>query len=122
MPKHTIDELRDILFDSLQAVKDGTMPLDRAKSVVELSQTVINSAKVEVDHLRVTGENGYSQFLTPSEDDEPESLPAPNPAQTDVKPTPELPNGKSQSYRAANGGRRTVTSVPGATITRNRMA
>jgi len=36
--------------------KEKPMDLDRAKAVAEIGQTIINSAKVEVDYLKVTGQ------------------------------------------------------------------
>lgn len=58
----TINDLRETLFSTLQAVKDGTMELDRARAVNELGKTLIDTAKVEVDYLRTTG-GGESTFI-----------------------------------------------------------
>jgi hypothetical protein len=58
----TINDLRDALFSTLQAVRDGSMDLDKARAINEISKTVIESAKVEVDYLRVTG-GGESNFI-----------------------------------------------------------
>ena len=54
--------LRAALFDTLAAVKAGTMELDRARAVNELGKTLIDSAKVEVEYLRTTG-GGESAFI-----------------------------------------------------------
>jgi hypothetical protein len=61
-----IGELRGLLFDTLRAVKDGSMELDRAKAVSDLSQTIINTAKAETDHMRASGRVIDSGFI-PSE-------------------------------------------------------
>lgn len=59
-----VEDLRDILFDTIRAVKDGKLPLDRAKAIGELTQVVVNSAKVEVDFIRATDGKGVaSGFL-----------------------------------------------------------
>jgi hypothetical protein len=58
----TINDLRETLFATLQAVKDGTMELDRARAVNEIGKTLIDTAKVEVDYLRTTG-GGESSFI-----------------------------------------------------------
>jgi hypothetical protein len=58
----TINDLRETLFATLQAVKDGTMDLDKARTINEIGKTVIDTAKVEVDYLRVTG-GGESSFI-----------------------------------------------------------
>ncbi|MDP2432920.1 MAG: hypothetical protein Q8O33_12920 [Pseudomonadota bacterium] len=53
-----IGALRDILFDTLRKVKAGEMAPDQAKGVNDLAQTLINTAKVEVDFIRATGGSG----------------------------------------------------------------
>lgn len=70
---HSIEDLREHLFATLAALRDEAKPmdLDRAKAVCEVGQVIINTAKVEVEHLRVTG-HGKSAFLQlPAPDDEP---------------------------------------------------
>lgn len=54
---NSIDTLRDHLFATLAALqdKDNPMDIDRAKAVSDVAQVIINSAKVEVDHAKVTG-------------------------------------------------------------------
>lgn len=59
----SIHDLRGILFATLRAVQSGEMELDRAKAVSDLSQTIINTAKVEVEYERVTGRKIATQFL-----------------------------------------------------------
>lgn len=60
-----IDDLRKHLFDTLADLrnKDTPLELDRAKAISEIAQTIINSAKVEVDHLRVTGATAATDFI-----------------------------------------------------------
>lgn len=64
--KNRIEDLRDHLFETLEALKDKDEPMDlnRAKVVSEVSQTLINSAKVEVDYLKVTGQDKDAGFLS----------------------------------------------------------
>jgi hypothetical protein len=57
-----LDDLRDILFQTLQGVKDGSVDLDKARAINELGKTLTDTAKVEVDYLRVTG-GGESSFI-----------------------------------------------------------
>jgi len=66
-PKNNLDELREHLFTTLRQVKDGTMEIDRAKVVVQVADALIDSARVEVDYVRVTGEAGGSTFIAPRE-------------------------------------------------------
>lgn len=58
-----MSDLRDHLFETLQALKDKDKPMDleRAKAVAEIGQTIINSAKVEVDYLKVTGQGQHTR-------------------------------------------------------------
>jgi hypothetical protein len=57
-----ISALRAHLFAALQGVKDGSLDLDQARAVNELGKTLIDTAKVEVEYLRVTG-GGESTFI-----------------------------------------------------------
>lgn len=56
----SIEDLRVHLFDTLEALKDKEKPMDidRAKAVAEVAGKIIDSAKVEVDYLRVAGGRG----------------------------------------------------------------
>lgn len=58
----TIEDLRTVLFDTINQVKSGAMDIEKAKVISDLSQVMVNSAKVEVDHAKVTGSKG-SGFL-----------------------------------------------------------
>lgn len=58
----TIEDLRAALFDAIEGVKSGKLDIDRAKCVSDLAQVMVNSAKTEVDFIKVT--NGKdSAFL-----------------------------------------------------------
>lgn len=61
-----ITNLRNVLFETLDALRNKENPLDieRAKMINETAQTIINSAKVEVDFIRATGSAGATQFLS----------------------------------------------------------
>lgn len=65
--KNRIDDLRNHLFATLEALqdKDDPMDLDRAKAVADVAQTIINSAKVEVDFLKATGRPSATDFIQP---------------------------------------------------------
>jgi hypothetical protein len=60
---NNIDTLRDTLFDTMQKLKDGTLDVEKAKTIGDLSQVIINSAKVEVDFVRANG-GGKSDFFS----------------------------------------------------------
>lgn len=59
----SISDLYDSLFETLEAVKNGSMDIDRAKMVTEVGQTIINTAKVEVLYVRETGGAVTSSFI-----------------------------------------------------------
>ena len=67
-PQNDIVALRTTLFDTMRALSDphGAMDIDRAKAINEVAQTIINSAMVEVDALRIIGGNG-SGFIPNNE-------------------------------------------------------
>lgn len=52
--KNKIDDLRNHLFLALEKLHDGDMEIDRARAISDIAQTIINSAKVEVDFLKAT--------------------------------------------------------------------
>lgn len=58
----SLTDLREALFATLEGVKNGSIDLDKAKAVNEVAKTIVDTAKVEVDYLRVTG-GGESEFI-----------------------------------------------------------
>lgn len=72
--KNKIDDLRDHLFETIEALKDkdNPMDLDRAKAIADVGQVIINSAKVEVDLLKTVGGNPDSSLFLKARE-----LPAP---------------------------------------------
>lgn len=95
---NNITELRTHLFDTLRGLKDGSMKLETAQAINDTAQTIINMAKVEVDHIKVVG--GCSDFIADG--------------------TPKLVPGQSRTTQT-QGGTKTVTQLPGATVTQHRM-
>ncbi|MFH2082042.1 MAG: hypothetical protein ABIK08_11225 [Pseudomonadota bacterium] len=62
---HTIQDLRTHLFDTLAGLRDKENPMDieRAKAVADVAQTIINSAKVEVEFMKTTDQTSGSGFI-----------------------------------------------------------
>lgn len=58
----TINDLRDRLFATIDGVRDGSVSIDQAKQISDLSQVIVNTAKVEVDYLRANN-GGESRFI-----------------------------------------------------------
>ena len=104
MSKHTIDDLRDMMFETLQALKDKEKPMeiDRALAMKEVAQMIVNSAKVEVDHMRISGGAG-SGFIPVQSADRRPMLP-----------------GDSMTV-VTKAGSKTITQLPGATVTQHKM-
>jgi DUF1009 family protein len=65
MPKNTMTDLRNHLFEVMEALKDDEKPMDiaRAKAVVDVAQTIVNSAKVEVDFLNAIDSSESTDFF-----------------------------------------------------------
>ena len=64
--KNTMTDMRNHIFATIEGVLDPDNPLalDKARVVVSAAQTLINSAKVEVEFLGLFEEELRSQFLT----------------------------------------------------------
>ena len=63
--KNKIEDLRNHLFATIEALLDDDNPMElgRAKAISNAAQAIINSAKVEVDFLKVTGGIEGSGFI-----------------------------------------------------------
>lgn len=61
-----IAALRAHLFGTLAALrdKDNPMDLDGARAVSQVAQTIINTAKVEVEFVKATGQTSTTNFMT----------------------------------------------------------
>lgn len=76
-----INELREHLFATLRGLrdKDNPMEIDRARAVSQVAATLVDSARVEVEMLRVTGEQVGTGFIplpdSPSKSEIPSGFP-----------------------------------------------
>ena len=64
--KNKMVDLRNHLFATLEALQDKDDPMDisRAKAIADVSQTLINSVKVEIDFIKATDQvNADSKFF-----------------------------------------------------------
>lgn len=75
--KNKIEDLRNHLFATLEGLTDEAKPMEieRARAVAEVAQVLINSAKVEVDFLRLQEGRVRGTGFVPME-----PIPAPRPA------------------------------------------
>ena len=67
MSNNNITDLRSVLFEALQGIKAGTMDIDKARAINEISKTIVDTAKVEVEFIKATG-GAKSSFLAPAQD------------------------------------------------------
>ena len=58
MARNKIEDLRDHLFEIIEMLKENDMELDKAKAIADIAQVIVNSAKVEVDFIKVVHGNG----------------------------------------------------------------
>lgn len=77
-----INELRDYLFSALRGLKDGSIKIDQARAMSDVAQTIINTAKVEVEYLRVTGQDQGTGFVPIAKANEPPRIGAKIPTHT----------------------------------------
>jgi hypothetical protein len=65
---NTIEDLRSHLFDTIERLKDKDSPMeiDRARAITDAADSLIASAKVEIEYLKLTDQT-TSGFLTPTE-------------------------------------------------------
>jgi hypothetical protein len=107
---HTINDLREHLFATLEGLRNKENPLDieRAKAVSEVAQTIINSAKVEVEHMKISGEVDGTGFIVAA-------LPAPA-----SPPNQAAPHAGLTVVRDDSKGITTVEQRGNMTITRHK--
>jgi hypothetical protein len=71
--KTKIDDLRDHLFAALEGLADEEKPMDiaRAQAIADVAKVIVESAKVEVSYLKVTGALEGSGFIPSGEAEAP---------------------------------------------------
>jgi hypothetical protein len=69
--KNKMSDLRNHLFETLEALKDrdNPMEIERARAISDVAQTLINTAKVEVQFLDAIGAEPSSEFFDVSEEE-----------------------------------------------------
>lgn len=107
MSSYTIDDLREVMFRTLRDLQDKEKPLEveRAMAIKEVAQTIINSAKVEVEHMRVSGSSGTG-FLS-----------IPDAVGRDEQDSP----GRSVSVATKHGVKTVERRADGSTVTTHRL-
>ena len=65
--KNTIEDLRNHMFDTIDLLKEKKIDISDAKAITNACQTILNSAKVEVDFIKVMGGIGEGTGFIPLE-------------------------------------------------------
>jgi hypothetical protein len=75
--KNKLSDLRNHLFETIEALKDEDKPMDieRARAVSSVAQTILDSAKVELKEIEISGSTVSSEFLEVSEGEADRFLP-----------------------------------------------
>lgn len=67
--KNKIQDLRDYLFEQMDRLSDPDLNLEnelqRAKALAEVAKVIVDSAKVEVDFLKMVGNEGSGTGFIP---------------------------------------------------------
>ena len=65
--KNRIEDLRDHLFETIEKLKDDDKPMeiDRARAVADVAGKIIDSARVEVEHLKTLEKLGVRVTANP---------------------------------------------------------
>lgn len=75
-PKNKIEDLRNHLFETIEALRDEEKPFDvnRARAVADVARVIVESAKLEVAMMEVTGSLCVTNFFPDGGADIPKRL------------------------------------------------
>jgi hypothetical protein len=59
-----IKELREFLGEAMKDLKSGKMDIAKAKTISEIGQVIVNSAKVEVDFIKAAKVKDATDFIS----------------------------------------------------------
>lgn len=96
----SIHGLRNELFSVLRQYRDGKIDAKDAKAICEIAQVILNSAKVEIDHMRVINASSPSRFM------EHNNSPAVSNESTETPRAPalETPTSRDSPFTFVSGG------------------
>ncbi len=72
----TMDDLRSVIFDTIDDVRKSKIDAATARAISDLAQNVINSAKAEADYARATGQVVRSGLISTEQAAPPLAAPA----------------------------------------------
>lgn len=70
MPSPHIDQVRSALMDTLLDLRNKEKPMDveRAKAIAQVASVMVDTAKVENEYLKLTGQDRSNFLETPPDD------------------------------------------------------
>lgn len=68
MAKNKLQDLRDHLFETIERLKDDDITVERAKAIADLGQTLINTAKLELQFAEAMGGEVRTNFIQQAEE------------------------------------------------------
>lgn len=92
----TMDDLRSVIFDTIDDVRNNKLDAATARAISDLAQNVINSAKAEADYARATGQVVRSGLI--STEPAAPALPAPTAAHPLAAPTAAAPASVTRTH------------------------
>jgi len=81
--KNTIEDLRNHMFETIELLKDKKIDTGDAKAITNAAQTILNSAKIEVDFIKAMGGIGEGTGFIPLEPKKPDMKKLPKKDQED---------------------------------------
>lgn len=84
MPNPHIDQVRQSLLDTLADLRNRENPMDieRAKAVAQVAGVLVDTAKVENDYLKITGQDRSNFLEMPPDGGQPQIPASPFPTVT----------------------------------------
>jgi hypothetical protein len=68
--KNRLSDLRNHLFETIEGLKDNSMPVDRARAISDAAGKIIDSGKMELEFVKFVGDREASKFFdTPAQHD-----------------------------------------------------
>lgn len=64
--KHNVNDLRAAMFEAMDLLKTGQITVEQARAMSELGKVMIDSAKTEVEYIKING-GGELPFLETDE-------------------------------------------------------
>ena len=74
--KNKMSNVRDLMIEAMENLLDPESDFDvnKAKAVAKLGDTLVKSAKVEVDYIRATGADISTGFINLNPDEKPKQI------------------------------------------------